>query len=185
MENIWPVFYSTIGGIIVGLVSFIIQRKYRQDDLKEIESMRSELTRDRELLLMQFRTLSETRFKLYSELWSHLTDLEYKVDDLWSNGVSATKIKTLSKSVKELEKKIKESILVIDRDHLNRLNSIISNLKNFQVSKQKLLEIDEVDEFTSREIQRLIDRNFQLFTQYSELKMEILHSMQLKLGIEI
>lgn len=177
---LWPI----ISGFISGMIMFFAQRSYRQDDLEEIEKIKSSLSKDRDFFIMQMKIFSETRFKIFNELWINLTELEYQVSNLWNEGVSANKIKKLSKAVYQTEKKIKESVLVIDNDHIRRLNELIETLKNYQISKKRLLDIDDVDEYTSNEIQNLIHRNFSLYQQYKDLKGEVLISMKAKLGIE-
>lgn len=180
MENFG---WTTLSAIISASIIFIVQRVYRTSDLKEIEKFKSDIQKEREVFLSKIKLTSELQLKLYNELWVNLSDLESIVEDLWENGATPTGVKTLAKIVKSTDKKIKDSALIIETNDFQRLNKILDTLKNYQAGKIKLLALEDVDQNTSNEIQRQIEQNFDLRSQYVDLKNEMFVNMKERISV--
>lgn len=180
MENFgWTVLASVIGSSII----FFTQRYYRNADSRELEVAKSEIQKDREAFLNKLRLNSEVQFRLYNELWASLTKLEDLVEDLWSRNLTAKLVRDLARTVKQTEDKMRESALVIDRADYLRLEKILDTIKNYRAGKEKLLNLEAVDERTSDEVQRQIDENFELRSEYVDLKKAMFDKMSERIGL--
>lgn len=180
MENFGWSFFS---GITSAFIIFLIQRYYTKRDNNELEKLRSDLQKEMQIFSSKQRMNSELQFKLYNELWADLSGLEIIVECLWSESLTPSKLKELARVVKQTDKKVKESALIIEEKDFVRLEKILETLKNYQVGKQKILSMEVIDQRASDEFQRQLDQNFDLLSDYINLKKEMFKSMKERIGL--
>jgi hypothetical protein len=171
-----------LAGITGPTVIYFVQRSYRKSDLIELEELKFEIKKDQDTFLHKSKLCSESQFKLYDELWRKLTELEVLVENLWDKDFSNQKIKEFIRVVGQTDQKVRESALIIAADDYESLVKIIETLKEYHVGKRRLLELKDIDERASQEIQAQIETNFELRSDYVDLKKEILRKMREQIG---
>lgn len=175
MENfVW----SFLSATIVALCVFLIQRKFQNQERKQLENLKDEFRSQNYEFLTKLRLNYETQFKVYNELWAHLTELEIVVEELWSKDLTPDGVRALAKAVNETYAKVKEAALIIDEQDLVRLRNILHTLMNYKAGTQKLLALEEINEDSTNEIQQQIYLNFNLRSEYVELKLQMLSKMR-------
>lgn len=174
--GILPTFFINVGS---HMANYLLLRKLQKKD--HVDNLSASAQSDRESF--RFSMLSETQFKCYNDTWIGLCAIEDAMEELWSEGASRETIQHLVKVLRKFDDKFRQSALLFESDDFRDLSRMLESVKDYRVGKEKLLELDDIDDAASREIQRQIDANFELLRQYQSLKLRLLQKFRVRLGL--
>ena len=164
-DLIWTFCTTLVSSSVV----LLMQRHYRKKDLVIEENSKSQIQRDREIFLQRSKVITESQFMVYNELWVNLCDLENIVNDLWENNLPK-KISELNRITKKTEDRIRKSAILLETQQYLEILEIVETLRDFRIGKIKLGDAVDENDFTTLEIQRLIEKNFHMKKRYEKLK---------------
>lgn len=160
---------TSIGGasiIIFALSSWLgkiwasrILEKDRLQYASELESIKNQLHIDAQRQQTVFSMYFEAQFRIYNDLWVSLSALQNEVDKLWGCANSRN-LKSFVSSLAEAKTKIRNSALLISKNHYQEIMEVIYNLENYQIGKEKLINARRSTEnITDSNIQEIIVQN--------------------------
>ncbi|ENY6497806.1 TPA: hypothetical protein ACN35N_003563 [Vibrio parahaemolyticus] len=178
---------TSIGGAVVIMGAFSgwlgkvwANRILEKDKLKyssELEAIKTELQRESERQKVTFSLYFEGQFKLYNELWIALSDLQNEVDKLWFSA-SPENMRSFVRSVQKAKKQIRNSALLIEKSHYERILESLHQFESYQVGKDALINGSSVHNLSNFEIDEIIERNRYLKDQITEFTEYMLDNMR-------
>ncbi|WP_074407631.1 MULTISPECIES: hypothetical protein [Aquimarina] len=114
----------------------ILRQKYQS----ELESTKIELEKSK-ILFLKYR---ENQFQIYNDLWQSLCDLKLKGADLWEVA-SKERLKSFSIQLKSTRESLEKNALLIEESHYKNLMSSLDDFENFEIGKQRLIELRNTD----------------------------------------
>lgn len=102
----------------------------------ELEKHKAELEKSKALFLRY----SEHQFKLYNDLWVSLCDLKETSRELWESA-EINKLKKFAQQLRVTKSVVEKSAILIEDEHYNQLINLISQFENYELGKQKLINV--------------------------------------------
>jgi hypothetical protein len=188
----WTVFLDVlgiiggVGAVVVGFSAWlgkvwadrILQAEIKRNNV-EIETLKTEFQKEIEYSKTQLEILkqssvrySEYQFKLYNELWSELYQLEVIAEELWEKADEGT-LRRLVEQLRKTKDKIKKNALLVEEEHLSELLSLLDQFGNYQVGKQRLIELrrtrNDYHDIDNINVQSIINGNESFREGYSAI----------------
>ena len=157
-DEIVPIIAGIISGLFSGLVTSLFVEKYRA----KLEN------------LSRFHT---HQFEVYNNLWKSLSDLKTSADKLWGKA-NLLNLKEFSNQLESTENMVNQSALLIEEEHLARLQELIKTFWDFEFRKTRLIDLRRnQNEFyffeTDQIIHAVIRENAEVKNEYDQLITEI------------
>lgn len=178
---------TSIGGsafIIVALSSWLgkvwASRILEKDKLKyssELEAIKSELQRESEKQKITFSLYFEGQFKLYNDLWLALSELKNEVDKLWEFA-NRTNLKAFIRAVQKAKKQIRNSAILIEKEHYEKILESLSSFESYRFGKEKLVNTRAIDDIEDYGVNQIIERNREARNQITEFTEFMLEEMR-------
>ena len=152
---------------------------------QQIEILKSELTKKQ----ANEKRVSDAQFDLYSQLWSKLQDLRSAGADLWDVADSRTYANYINALYGAHDATLKGRIILPDEIY-TELRSLIDVFRNYQLGKQKLIDIrspGELDRNLELDDYRLHDQildNERYKNQYEDLLDKLATTIKTGIGID-
>jgi hypothetical protein len=128
----------------------------------ELAKVNATLSMEIELTKLRMGPYSEKQFDLYNDLWRCLCDLKHAMELLWDHA-SGKNVTDFASRLADASHKLEQSSLLVEPGHYRELNDLLNQFGNYQLGKEKLIELrgdrtgrNPIDETS---IQRLIDQN--------------------------
>lgn len=182
---------TSVGGaavIIMALSSWLgkvwANRILEKDKLKytsELEKIKVKLQNESEKRQLVFSLYFEGQFKLYNDLWLALSELENEVDKLWESATTAN-LRSFIRSVQKAKKQIRNSALLIEKEHYDQIMENLKAFEEYQVGKQRLISLRNLNSIDVWEINNLIEQNRQRREQISTFTNNMLEIMRIQIG---
>ena len=134
---------------------------------KELEYYKNQL----ELNKAALSRYSEYQFHLYNELWQHLCDLRFSGDKLWDEA-NVGNLKDFSQQLFTTKNHVIKSSLLIEDDHYTQLLAVLDIFANYQIGKQKLIEIRLQDAPSHAVFQQVLQQQGSILGDNRLKKME-------------
>ncbi len=122
----------------------ILRQKYQS----ELESTKIELEKSK-VLFLKYR---ENQFEIYNDLWQSLCDLKIAGADLWEVA-SKEELKKFSSQLMTTRESLEKNALLIEASHYNNLINSLDDFENFEIGKQRLVELRNTDFRELREME--------------------------------
>jgi hypothetical protein len=158
------IIITTVIAAGVGAISALIVERYR-NKLQAISRYR------------------EPQLNLYIKLWHFLYDLKVVADRLWEKA-DILNLTNFIEQLQKTENEINYNLLLIEDNHVNELRRLIKAFWDFQIGKEKLINLRKEREFpkpTKLEIEEAIKHNMQIKEQYDHLVKDIERSFRKQL----
>jgi hypothetical protein len=128
--------------------------------------------------------LNSKQFELYNDLWSSLIDLKISADELW-NSATIEKLNDFSIKLFNAKISIEKSSLLIEDEHYNELFDIIIKFENYQVGKEKLIDLRNKTNKTNLNNEEIITyfKNINIKFEYDALIFTLKKNFKSKIGI--
>ena len=189
--NVAAAILASVGGsaiIIMTLSSWLgkvwANRILEEDKLKytsELEKIKAELQNENEKQKFVFSMYFEGQFKIYNNLWLALVNLDNEVEKLW-NSATTTNLSSFIKAIQKAKKQIKDSALLIEREHYNLILENLQYFENYQIGKKKLIELRSFNSIDAHDIDNLIRDNGQQRMQITSFINDMLEKMRVQIG---
>jgi len=166
---------------------------YKKDLQKEIETEKFKLQQEVEKAKAQYQLeteknkakflrYSETQFKLYSDLWSALCELETTAEALWESAEVEVVLQLRVKLV-EAKKALRKGCLLIEDCDYRQLIAVLEQFEQFQFGKSKLVKLKTRAQLTEAyvdeaEVKNVINANGSARADYSNLLESIRRSLK-------
>ena len=118
---------------------------------------------------------AESQFPLYNELWKSLSDLKDSGEELW-RVASRKNIHPFAKQLRETLQTVNRSALLIEEDDYLRLSNLLKTFAEFQVGKERLIEMRldkarqvEADGRPDDEIAQVIGQNGRIKREFDSV----------------
>ncbi|WP_024593464.1 MULTISPECIES: hypothetical protein [unclassified Pseudoalteromonas] len=178
---------ASVGGsalLIAGFSTWLgkvwANRILEKDKLKytsELEAIKSELQRESERQKVTFSLYFEGQFKLYNELWIALSELQNEVDKLWESA-SNENLKSFIKAVQKAKKQIRNSAILIEKTHYEKILQNLNSFENYKFGKERLIVSRNISNLASYEIDEIVRQNQQFRTEITEFTQFMLEHMR-------
>jgi hypothetical protein len=182
---------GSVGGaalIVVGLSSWLgkvwanhILEKDRLKYASELERIKTQLQRESEKQKITFSLYFEGQFKLYNDLWLSLSELKNEVDRLWESATHSN-LKSFVKAVQQAKRHIRNSAILIEREHYNQIINSLSAFDAYRIGKENLINGITVDRMAEHEIIELIDHNRECRQKIDDFTDSILEIMRMQIS---
>lgn len=189
--NIATAILASVGGsavIIMALSSWLgkvwANRILEKDKLKyttELEKIRATLQNENEKQKLVFSMYFEGQFKIYNNLWLALVNLENEVEKLWKSA-TVTNLTSFIKAIQKAKKQIKDSALLIEREHYNQILDNLQHFENYKIGKETLIEHRSFSSIGEYEISNLISGNRAQREQITSFVNDMLEKMRVQIG---
>lgn len=189
--NVAAAILTSVGGsaiIIMALSSWLgkvwANRILEKDKLKytsELEKIKAKLQNENEKHKFVFSMYFEGQFKIYNNLWLALVNLDNEVEKLW-NSATTTNLSSFIKAIQKAKKQIKDSALLIEREHYNQILENLQYFENYQIGKEKLIERRSFFSINTHDIDNLIRDNGQQRIQITSFINDMLEKMRVQIG---
>ena len=194
-SQIWQLIQDVIGplgglaAIIAGLSAWIgnvwanrILEKDKAKHAREIELYRTQLELSKSII----SRYSEHQFEAYNQLWTSLFDLKNLGDTLWERA-NPTNLRNFSKQLRSTKVMVGRMSLFIEDEHFAQLKRLLSGFSEYQLGKQKLIEIRAGDRIDVNEIEQFsqIQENQLRLQEYSRLINDIRDSFRQQINLSV
>lgn len=126
----------------------------------------------------------ESQLNMYMKLWNSLYDLKLAADRLWETA-DIFNLREFMEQLQKTEDSINRNILLIEKKHIKEQRGLIKAFWDFQMGKEKLINLRKMIELyertSKREIEEVIDLNRQTKDQYAHLIKQIERSFRRQL----
>lgn len=186
------ILFSTlsVGGIIAAIVRFatnwICKRTldhYNNKHANQLEQLKSsyaeslaKMNHELDKAKRRHYLYTQSQFEIYNSLWKQLIYTKRLADELWKN-VDPQKLPSFADQIGQTKYVIEENMLLIEENHYKTLTALLDEFQNFQIGKQKLVEMKH---FSSEEIlanfqdlSKMIQDNGDCKERYDRLVSEI------------
>ena len=195
IKESWYAILGTVGGtgvIVIGLSAWLgnimasqIEASTTAMYQSEIKVLESEL----ELSRTQLVRNSEAQFRLYSETWIDLVELQSAADRLWASP-SRVNLESFIALLKNARLGANRGRLILEEEHYQKLQDTFKALSKYEAGKGRLIKLrspGDVEELY-REVgeQSIVDqihRNAESKQKYEALMIEILTGFRKQLGL--
>ncbi|MBS2212717.1 hypothetical protein KEM09_14960 [Carboxylicivirga mesophila] len=148
-----------------GILTKRLEQKFRAEFQNEINEYQSKL----DVLKQTTLRYSDRQFELYSVLWTSLHDLKISADNLWSRANSMN-LNNFAKQIKKTKIEIERASLFIEDDHYRQLMEIIKSFSEFEIGKERLIDLRQTSNLEGHLIERqMIAGNQRVKQWYDEL----------------
>ncbi len=126
--------------------------------------------------------LNSKQFELYNDLWSSLIDLKISADELW-NSATIEKLNDFSRKLFNAKISIEKSSLLIEDEHYSELFDIIIKFENYQVGKEKLIDLRNKTNKTNLNNEEIITyfKNISIKFEYDALIFTLRNKFKLQI----
>lgn len=144
-----------LGGGIVAVIAHVLAdwiskrtldhyNNKHEKDLEKLKASYSDALAKTNLELEKARRrhylYSESQFQLYNSLWKQLVYTKRLADDLWKKA-DPKNLPSFADQIGQTKYVIEENMLLIEEEHYHKLVALMEEFENFNVGKQKLIEI--------------------------------------------
>lgn len=126
--------------------------------------------------------LNSKQFELYNDLWSSLIDLKISADELW-NSATIEKLNDFSIKLFNAKISIEKSSLLIEDEHYSELFDIIIKFENYQIGKEKLIDLRNKTNKTNLNNEEIITyfKNINIKFEYDALIFTLRNKFKLQI----
>lgn len=153
--------FGSVGGaavLLLGCASWLgkiwasrILEKDRAKYSREMEKLRSDYGKELEFYKSQLEVsekalsrYSESQFYLYNKVWSSLANLKILCDRLLqTETVGKADILNLWKQITEVKKEVFRSSLLIEEEHIVKLNALLRSFSKLGIGQYELLDVEK------------------------------------------
>ncbi|MBU1613578.1 hypothetical protein KKC87_04090 [Patescibacteria group bacterium] len=168
--NEWIAFGGSVvgGGLGAVIIGFFLNKK--------LEGVKSNI-RIKE-------KISNYQYKIYTEMWSQLADLQTSVNQLWAK-VDNKSIKNFSKQIQSTKEEIERKRIILTEEESTSLQDILAVLENYKLGKRKIVELSTLNRANHNEdINETINANKDSKDRLKNQLDTILKRFKNKLGLE-
>lgn len=148
----------------------------------ELERIKNQLHAESDKQKFVFSLYFEGQFKIYNDLWVSLSELQSGVDLLWTEA-NKRNLRAFVSALKTAKIKIRNSALLIDPEHYKEIMEVITNLENYRVGKEQLIDARRsLENVTLNEIEDIIEHNRDNRQKISLFVDHMLEKMRAQIG---
>lgn len=151
------------------------KEKIKHDFGKQLESYKTQL----DVLKATTMKYNDRQFELYLDLWKNLQELKYATLDLW-NEINSRHYKNFKQALRQTDRQIETSSILIEGSHYNELREIIRVLREYEGGKIRLG--DHRMTAPDYEIEEMIDYNRERKDMCLEIIERIKQDIQSKIS---
>ena len=151
-----------IGQIWADKMSQSFQHQYD----RQLEEYRNQL----QIYSSAILRYSGEQFKLYNNLCHSLFDLKKSADALWDIA-SKQKLQVFSKQLMKTSDEIEKNYLLLEQQHYDQLNELLTPLKEYEIGKTNLIRLRQqnMNNVNNEDIDNLIHNNEDKKRNYERL----------------
>ncbi|MEQ9279190.1 MAG: hypothetical protein RLN83_06805 [Balneola sp.] len=134
---------------------------YKNELREQFEKEKRKIELEFEKSKTKYLRYSNKQFELYNSLWIQLVDLKDSADTLWENA-SENNLQSFAETLKETKLVVQKSNLFLENDHYERLLTLLKEFAEYQVGKEKLINLRNKENITD-EVKRNIAEKYFIF----------------------